>query len=122
VSELLLVLVLCWGWSGTLLSPTPPYLPRLPHPSINTLPPTSAQALASYFDGTPPKVIITTSINPKGETFKFAEELLNIIPNSEVFPRKNVSLKDIIKGANERGYVPFSSSSSLSLPLPSLVA
>jgi len=60
--------------------------------------------LASYFDGTPPKVIVTTSINPKGDTYKFAEEMINIFPNSECIPRKTASLKSIIKGAIERGY------------------
>ena len=47
---------------------------------------------------------MTTSINPKGDTYKFAEEMINIFPNSECIPRKTASLKSIIKGAIERGY------------------
>jgi len=60
--------------------------------------------LASYFDGRAPKVIITTSDKPVGETFQFAEELINIFPNSEFRPRRGHALKKIIKGAIERDY------------------
>ena len=38
--------------------------------------------LAGYFNGKTPKVIVTTSDKPVGETFKFAESLINIIPVS----------------------------------------
>lgn len=60
--------------------------------------------LSSYFDGKTPKVIVTTSDKPVGDTFKFAEALINIIPSGEFIPRKGVDLKKIIKGAIERDY------------------
>eukprot|EP00040_Diaphanoeca_grandis_P033003 m.201099 g.201099 ORF g.201099 m.201099 type:complete len:469 (+) comp32790_c1_seq1:83-1489(+) len=60
--------------------------------------------LASYFNGKTPKVIVTTSDKPVGETFKFAEALINIFPSGEFIPRKGVDLKKIIKGAIARDY------------------
>lgn len=44
--------------------------------------------LSSYFDGRPPKIIVTTSNKPVGETFRFAEALINIMPTAEFRPRK----------------------------------
>eukprot|EP00041_Stephanoeca_diplocostata_P009902 m.156607 g.156607 ORF g.156607 m.156607 type:complete len:435 (+) comp17941_c0_seq1:153-1457(+) len=60
--------------------------------------------LSSYFDGRPPKIIVTTSNKPVGETFRFAEALINIMPTAEFRPRKGVDLKKIIKGAIDRDY------------------
>ena len=77
--------------------------------------------LSGYFDGTPPRVIVTTSDKPVGDTFKFAESLINIFPTAEFIPRKGVPLKKIIRGASERGFGSFSRV-PISFPAPTPLA
>eukprot|EP00037_Helgoeca_nana_P014492 m.135146 g.135146 ORF g.135146 m.135146 type:complete len:334 (-) comp22573_c0_seq1:1156-2157(-) len=60
--------------------------------------------LASYFDGTPPKLLVTTSNRPTAETFKFGETLVDILPNATFFTRKGAELKKVIEGAVARGF------------------
>lgn len=44
--------------------------------------------LAAYFDGKPTKILVTTSNRPITDTYKFAETLVDILPNAEFFHRK----------------------------------
>eukprot|EP01135_Chromosphaera_perkinsii_P003558 Nk52_evm16s248 gene=Nk52_evmTU16s248 len=59
---------------------------------------------ADYFKGRIPKILITTSRKPVGETFKFARALLNIFPNSHFYARKVYDLKEITEYCKERGF------------------
>eukprot|EP00035_Acanthoeca_spectabilis_P023566 m.449952 g.449952 ORF g.449952 m.449952 type:complete len:335 (-) comp19893_c0_seq1:1171-2175(-) len=60
--------------------------------------------LAAYFDGKPTKILVTTSNRPITDTYKFAETLVDILPNAEFFHRKGADLKKIIAGAVERDF------------------
>jgi ribosome production factor 1 len=57
-----------------------------------------------YFDGRPPKMAITTSKRPSRVVCEFAQELVDVFPNSEFHKRHNFDIKTIVKEANERGY------------------
>jgi len=57
-----------------------------------------------YNEGVTPKVLITTSPKAKLNTWKFCFELKKCIPNSEMYSRKNVPIKTIIKQAIEREF------------------
>ncbi|XP_029213050.2 ribosome production factor 1-like [Acropora millepora] len=61
--------------------------------------------LAPYFRREfTPKVLITSSVNAKGKTLQFVEELHRIIPNSDIFVRRGYDLKKIIPEAAKRGF------------------
>ncbi|KAK0395819.1 hypothetical protein QR680_001446 [Steinernema hermaphroditum] len=61
--------------------------------------------MASYFNReTKPKVLLTMSPYARANTFKFCFEMKKCIPDAEVFTRKGVPLKKIIKQATEKGY------------------
>jgi len=60
--------------------------------------------LAAYFDGRPPKIVVTTSNRAVGETFRFAETLVDILPNATFFPRKGAEFKKMVEGAIKREY------------------
>ncbi|CAJ0587254.1 unnamed protein product, partial [Mesorhabditis spiculigera] len=60
---------------------------------------------ASYFNrDTTPKVLITMSPYAKVKTWKFCYELQKCIPGADIFSRKNVALKKIVKQAIEKEY------------------
>ncbi|KAI6211540.1 Brix domain containing protein [Aphelenchoides besseyi] len=61
--------------------------------------------LAAYFNReTQPKILLTTSPKAKVVALKFAFELHKCIPDSEFLPRKNASIKKIVKDAISRDY------------------
>lgn len=56
----------------------------------------------SYFYGqAAPKILITTSSFAKVKTFKFCYELQKCIPDAQVFTRKGIPLKKVVKQAKE---------------------
>uniref|UniRef100_A0A7I4Y7G7 Brix domain-containing protein n=1 Tax=Haemonchus contortus TaxID=6289 RepID=A0A7I4Y7G7_HAECO len=60
---------------------------------------------AQYFNReTSPKVLITMSPFAKKTTWKFCFELHKCIPNSEIFSRKGVPLKKVVKQAISKSY------------------
>lgn len=61
---------------------------------------------SSFFvDGVAPKILITTTRRACTDTFKFADELTDLFPNSEFRRRDgNHIFKDVVKGAVERNY------------------
>ena len=77
--------------------------------------------MASYFDGaTVPKILITTSPNARvvrvvrhvaqfvildiQKTWKLCFELKKCLPNAEIYSRKNVAMKRIVKQAEEKEF------------------
>ncbi|KAK2156870.1 hypothetical protein LSH36_203g02027 [Paralvinella palmiformis] len=61
--------------------------------------------IAPYFNRqTTPKILITTADKISARTYKFCKELRKVIPNSDVFSRKNMDLKKIIPQAVSRDY------------------
>uniref|UniRef100_A0A914XIN7 Brix domain-containing protein n=1 Tax=Plectus sambesii TaxID=2011161 RepID=A0A914XIN7_9BILA len=61
--------------------------------------------MAAYFNReTTPKVLITMSPYAKVMTWKFCYELRKCIPNSEIFSRKGVALKKVVKQATKKEY------------------
>lgn len=59
----------------------------------------------SYFDGRPPKVLITTNKHAHKQAYEFSELLLDIIPNSNFVKRKEqFEMKDIAKICSKRNY------------------
>lgn len=59
----------------------------------------------SYFDGRPPKILITTNANAHKEAYEFAEILLEILPNSNFVKRKRqFQMKDVAKFCSNRNY------------------
>ncbi|KAI1712305.1 brix domain-containing protein [Ditylenchus destructor] len=65
----------------------------------------ATDAMANYFaHDTKPKVLITTSPGAKVKTWKLCFELKKCVPNSEIFSRKNVALKKIVKQAIEKQF------------------
>uniref|UniRef100_A0A915J1I9 Brix domain-containing protein n=1 Tax=Romanomermis culicivorax TaxID=13658 RepID=A0A915J1I9_ROMCU len=61
--------------------------------------------MATYFKReTTPKVLITISQCAKMKTWKFCYELKRCIPNSEMFSRKYVSMKKLVKQALEKKF------------------
>uniref|UniRef100_A0A1I7XTX1 Brix domain-containing protein n=1 Tax=Heterorhabditis bacteriophora TaxID=37862 RepID=A0A1I7XTX1_HETBA len=60
---------------------------------------------SSYFNReTLPKILITMSPYAKKTTWKFCFELQKCIPNAEIFSRKGVPLKKVVKQAIEKEY------------------
>ncbi|VDM73129.1 unnamed protein product [Strongylus vulgaris] len=60
---------------------------------------------AAYFNReTTPKVLITMSPFAKKTTWKFCFELQKCIPNAEIFSRKGVPLKKVVKQSIARSY------------------
>ncbi|PAV88896.1 hypothetical protein WR25_07481 [Diploscapter pachys] len=60
---------------------------------------------ASYFNReTTPKVLITMTPKAKMMTWKLCFELKKCIPSSEIYSRKNVPLKKIVKQANGQNF------------------
>lgn len=60
---------------------------------------------AYFTDGQAPKVFITTSKKPKKEAFDFSALLLDIIPNSEYFERKDqFEIPTMCELCTKRGY------------------
>uniref|UniRef100_A0A915DNL1 Brix domain-containing protein n=1 Tax=Ditylenchus dipsaci TaxID=166011 RepID=A0A915DNL1_9BILA len=65
----------------------------------------TTDAMANYFSrDITPKILITTSPNAKLKTWKFCFELRKCIPNTEIFTRKNVAIKRIVKQAIEKQF------------------
>ncbi|KAL3994524.1 Ribosome production factor 1 [Acanthocheilonema viteae] len=61
--------------------------------------------MSAYFsDGVPPKILITTSPYAKVNTFKFCYELQKCIPNADIFTRKGIPLKKVVKQAKSKEY------------------
>eukprot|EP00128_Syssomonas_multiformis_P018260 Colp12_sorted_trinity150504_noHs@13378 len=60
--------------------------------------------LASYFHGTTPKILITTSVKAVGETYSFIDELLNVVPNTYFHKRKREDMKEVIEYAKGEGF------------------
>uniref|UniRef100_A0A0M3IJ46 Brix domain-containing protein n=1 Tax=Ascaris lumbricoides TaxID=6252 RepID=A0A0M3IJ46_ASCLU len=61
--------------------------------------------MSSYFNREiKPKVLITTSPYAKVNTFKFCYEMQKCIPNAEVFTRKGIALKKVVKQAKQNEY------------------
>ncbi|XP_069497695.1 ribosome production factor 1 [Ambystoma mexicanum] len=65
----------------------------------------STDEFASYFNRqSTPKILITTSDRPRGRCVKFTEQLSTIIPNSHVYYRRGLALKNIIPQCITRGF------------------
>ncbi|VDO23909.1 unnamed protein product [Brugia timori] len=61
--------------------------------------------MSTYFnDEIPPKILITTSPYAKVNTFKFCYELQKCIPNADIFTRKGIPLKKVVKQAKSKEY------------------
>ncbi|KAM3715723.1 Brix domain-containing protein [Dirofilaria immitis] len=61
--------------------------------------------MSAYFnDDVPPKILLTTSPYAKVNTFKFCYELQKCIPNADIFTRKGIPLKRVIKQAKSKEY------------------
>eukprot|EP00004_Rigifila_ramosa_P021688 TRINITY_DN5817_c0_g1_i1.p1 TRINITY_DN5817_c0_g1~~TRINITY_DN5817_c0_g1_i1.p1 ORF type:complete len:328 (+),score=98.82 TRINITY_DN5817_c0_g1_i1:145-984(+) len=59
----------------------------------------------NYFNaGKPPKILLTSSLAPSKPTHQFISELMQIIPNSEYYKRKNYEVKQIVEYACNREY------------------
>jgi ribosome production factor 1 len=60
---------------------------------------------AEYFNGAPPKVLITTSKHATKQTYLFAEELLSIFPNAEFVRRgAKYDISHIVEFCKNREY------------------
>ena len=60
---------------------------------------------ADFFDGAPPKVLITTSVNASVRARSFANELETLFPNSESVKRSRLLTdSQVIDGARKRDY------------------
>ncbi|EFO21564.1 brix domain-containing protein, variant [Loa loa] len=59
---------------------------------------------AYFSNGILPKILITTSPYAKVNTFKFCYELQKCIPNSDIFTRKGIPLKRVVKQAKSKEY------------------
>ncbi|CAG9539697.1 unnamed protein product [Cercopithifilaria johnstoni] len=59
---------------------------------------------AYFSDEIPPKILITTSPYAKVNTFKFCYELQKCIPNADIFTRKGIPLKKVVKQAKSKEY------------------
>ncbi|EKX47083.1 hypothetical protein GUITHDRAFT_137695 [Guillardia theta CCMP2712] len=57
-----------------------------------------------YFDGEPPRTIITTNNHPSKPLIELVKSLLVLIPGSYYYSRRNYNIKDICKWAGERGF------------------
>lgn len=65
----------------------------------------ASDELSNFFtEGAEPKILITTCHKPIGNTYTFAEEVLNLIPGAEFYERKNFDLKEISEYAINRGF------------------
>ncbi|KCV71843.1 hypothetical protein H696_01260 [Fonticula alba] len=51
-----------------------------------------------------PKILITTSKKPVGNTFKFIDELQSVLPDAHFYARKGYKMQEIIKFANMRNF------------------
>uniref|UniRef100_A0A915Q6Z3 Brix domain-containing protein n=1 Tax=Setaria digitata TaxID=48799 RepID=A0A915Q6Z3_9BILA len=61
--------------------------------------------MSAYFSNeVSPKILITTSPYAKVNTFKFCYELQKCIPNADIFTRKGIPLKKVIKQAKSGEY------------------
>uniref|UniRef100_A0A7E4W6E7 Brix domain-containing protein n=1 Tax=Panagrellus redivivus TaxID=6233 RepID=A0A7E4W6E7_PANRE len=61
--------------------------------------------MAGYFNReTTPKIVMTTSPRARNATVRFTRELCRIIPGAEVFSRKNIPVKKIVKQAIDAGF------------------
>ncbi|ODV89487.1 hypothetical protein CANCADRAFT_4104 [Tortispora caseinolytica NRRL Y-17796] len=64
-----------------------------------------SDTFSSYFDGRPPKVLITTSKKAKKEGYLLGEQLVDVLPNSEFMKRSlKYEIKDIAKTATKQNY------------------
>ena len=61
---------------------------------------------AEFFnnDDKVPKTLVTTSRNPSGNIYEFANEISDIFPNCEFVKRKNFDVKEIVKFCINRNY------------------
>eukprot|EP00834_Sanchytrium_tribonematis_P001040 NODE_22_length_42145_cov_1.310612.p14 type:complete len:343 gc:universal NODE_22_length_42145_cov_1.310612:13398-14426(+) len=66
----------------------------------------SMDEFASYFNSSDaePKILVTTSRNPSGKIYDFANEFSDIFPNCEFVKRKNFDVKQIVKFCQNRNY------------------
>mmetsp|Transcript_6055 Transcript_6055/g.18251 ORF Transcript_6055/g.18251 Transcript_6055/m.18251 type:complete len:302 (-) Transcript_6055:305-1210(-) len=53
---------------------------------------------------TPPKVLLTTRPKPSRELFKFAADLVSIVPNMFFYPRRHFNVKQICKFASNKQF------------------
>eukprot|EP01102_Stenamoeba_stenopodia_P003676 TRINITY_DN13833_c0_g1_i1.p1 TRINITY_DN13833_c0_g1~~TRINITY_DN13833_c0_g1_i1.p1 ORF type:complete len:356 (-),score=86.61 TRINITY_DN13833_c0_g1_i1:95-1123(-) len=59
---------------------------------------------AQYFNGAPPKVLISTSDNPTHYHKDFVRELLSVFPNSKYFRRRKLTVQRILGAAKKQGF------------------
>ncbi|KAJ3136349.1 hypothetical protein HK100_001854 [Physocladia obscura] len=60
---------------------------------------------ASYFNGTPPKILVTTSKRATSDTYEFAEEFCSIFPDAQFVKRgPQFQVKKIVELAIGRQY------------------
>jgi ribosome production factor 1 len=59
---------------------------------------------ARYFDGETPKTIITSCNHPSKTLIQFIRALLQMMPGSYYYERRNFDIKDIATWAGERGF------------------
>ena len=59
---------------------------------------------ARYFDGETPKTVITTCNHPSKTMIQFVRALLELMPGSYYYERRNFDIKDIAKWCGERGF------------------
>ena len=59
---------------------------------------------APYFNGQPPKVLITTRPRPSQNLFYFIADLQQLIPELHFYPRKSYSIKEICQFAAKRDF------------------
>lgn len=57
-----------------------------------------------YFDGETPKTIITTNNHPSKPLIQLVKSLLDLIPGSFYYSRRNYDIKEICQYAGERGF------------------
>ncbi|KAJ3090984.1 Ribosome production factor 1 [Quaeritorhiza haematococci] len=60
---------------------------------------------AQYFQGLPPKILVTTSRRPSAAVYEFAEEFVSIFPDAEFVKRQSqFEVKKIVEIATKRNY------------------
>ncbi|KAI8586389.1 Ribosome production factor 1 [Geranomyces variabilis] len=60
---------------------------------------------AQYFNGQPPKIMVTTSKRPSANVYEFAEEFVSIFPDAELVKRgSQFEIKRIVELAIKRNY------------------
>eukprot|EP01133_Synstelium_polycarpum_P013218 gene13218-15529_t len=65
---------------------------------------TNVDEFASYFEGKPPRVAVTTNQQAAACCVNFAYLFEKILPDAEYFPRKKFDMKEIVKFCTNREY------------------